>query len=418
MNEITSIDLADDLTTDIWHPEPRRRRRIGWIAFIVVVLVGAWLLLRGHDAAPAAPPVPEVAVATPLQRQVTEWDDYIGRFEASRSVEVRPRVSGQITAVHFRDGEIVRRGQPLFTLDSRPYRAALAEAQAGVATASSDLVLAQSDLGRAQRLVAADAVAPSEIDAIKARVRAAQAAIAAARARVRARQLDVEFTTVRAPMSGRVSDRRVDPGNLVAAGDGPTATLLTTIKALDPIYFTFEGSEGLFLKAKRQGADKGAPVAIRLQDESDYRWQGRLDFTDNGLDPRSGTMRARAVLRNPELFLTPGMFGNMRLASGGMVNALLVPDTAVQTDQTRKVLLVVGKDGTVAAKPVTLGPVVDGLRVIRSGISPTDRVVIQGTQSAIPGGKVKPRPGRIVPAQGVPSTASAAMPSAEATLVR
>jgi membrane fusion protein, multidrug efflux system len=239
-------------------------------------------------------------------------------------------------------------------------------------------------------------------------VNAANAALAAAQARVRSRSLDVEFTTVRAPISGRISDRRVDPGNLVAAGDGPAATLLTTIVATDPLYFTFDGSEGLFLKSKREGLDRGAQVQIRLQDETDYRWNGTLDFTDNGLDPRSGTIRARAVVHNPGNFLTPGMFGNMRLASGGKVNALLVPDSAVVTDQTRKLLLTVDAKGTVAAKPVELGPLVDGLRVVRKGLAPTDRVIIQGVQSAMPGSKVKPQPGRIAaPAATAPTPAAA-----------
>jgi RND family efflux transporter MFP subunit len=250
-------------------------------------------------------------------------------------------------------------------------------------------------------------------------VRSAEAALAAAQARVRARALDVEFTTVRAPMSGRISDRRVDPGNLVAAGDGPSATLLTTINAVDPIYFSFDGSEALFLKAKRQGAQRGVPVEIRLQDESEYRWRGALDFTDNGLDPRSGTIRARAILSNADRFLEPGMFGNMRLASGSTVRALLVPDTAVQTDQARKTLLVVGRDGTVTAKAVELGPVIDGLRVIRSGLSPADRVVIQGTQLAMPGSKVAIRRARIQPtAQPQPASAAVSLPSGDATFAR
>ena len=287
-----------------------------------------------------------------------------------------------------------------------------------VAGLGADTAITVGNAGIGQLSVSGTASAPSEVDALKAHVRAAQAALAGARARVRARALDVEFTTVRAPMSGRISDRRVDPGNLVAAGDGASATLLTTINALDPIYFTFEGSEALFLKAKREGADRGAPVAIRLQDETDYRWRGTLDFTDNGLDPRSGTMRARAVLRNPDMFLTPGMFGNMRLASGGTVNALLVPDTAVQTDQARKILLVVSKDRTVAAKPVTLGPVVDGLRVISSGISADDRIIIQGTQMAVPGAKVRPIAGRIVPGPDEAQRSAPSMPPAEATLAR
>jgi len=395
---------------------PRRGRRIGWIVLVVAAVALAWYVFRGGDAPAATPPAPVVTVAAPLQRQVTEWDDFIGRFEASRSVEVRPRVSGQITAVHFRDGQFVRQGQPLFTIDARPYRAELAEAQAGVATASSTLALAQSDLARALRLVADDAVSKSEIDALRARVTAGRAGLAAAQARVRSRSLDVEFTTVRAPISGRISDRRVDAGNLVAAGDGPAATLLTTINATDPLYFTFEGSEGMFLKAKREGLGNGAPVDIKLQDETAFTRHGKLDFTDNGLDPKSGTIRARAVVANPDNFLTPGMFGNMRMASGGSENALLVPDTAVQADQTRKLLLVVGKDGTVVAKPVDLGPLVDGLRVIRSGLVPTDRVIIEGTQMAIPGSKVTARPGRIQApkAQGAATVASAS-PSGEGT---
>jgi RND family efflux transporter MFP subunit len=395
---------------------PRRRRRIGWIVLLVAAVALAWYVLRGGSAPAAAPPIPVVTVATPLQREVTEWDDFIGRFEASRSVEVRPRVSGQIVAVRFRDGQFVHRGQPLFTIDARPYRAELAEAKAGVATSRSALTLAQSDLARALRLVEDDAVAQSEVDALRARVTAAQAGLAAAQARVRSRSLDVEFTTVRAAISGRISDRRVDAGNLVAAGDGPAATLLTTINATDPLYFTFEGSEGMFLKAKREGLGNGAPVEIKLQDESTFTRHGKLDFTDNGLDPKSGTIRARAVVANPDNFLTPGMFGNMRMASGGTENALLVPDTAVQADQTRKLLLVVGKDGAVVPKEVELGPLVGGLRVIRAGIEPADRVIIKGTQMAIPGGKVKAQPGKIAPPkkQG-PPTVAAATPPGEGT---
>lgn len=375
----------------------RRLRRAAWLALPVLAVAGGYLFSQRGSPPAMAQAMPTVTVAVPLQREVTEWDDYIGRFEASRSVEVRPRVSGAITAVHFTDGQIVRAGQPLFTIDPRPFGAALAEARAGVATAQSDLALARADLDRAQRLIAVDAVSRSEVDRLRASVQAATAALAGAQARVHARALDVEFSTVRAPIGGRISDRRIDAGNLVSAGDGPSGTLLTTINALDPIYFTFDGSESLFLKARREGGDKGAQVQIRLQDETDYKWQGRIDFTDNGLDPRSGTIRARAVLRNPDLFLAPGMFGNMRLASSGTVKALLVPDTAVQTDQARKMLLVAGKDGTVAARPVTLGPVIDGLRVVRSGITADDRIIITGTQMAMPGSKVQAKAGKIAP---------------------
>jgi RND family efflux transporter MFP subunit len=401
MNMITKFDDTD--AREVAAPKEVRAgarwRKSAFVAAPLAVLLGGLVIANREAPPPPAPPMPTVTIAQPLVRDVNQWDDYVGRFEASRSVEVRPRVSGQIVAVHFTDGQTVRKGQILFTIDPRPFAAALAEARAGLASAQSDLALARADLGRAQRLLDDQAVSPSEVDRLQARVRAAEAAVAGAQARVRSRSLDLEFTQVRAPIGGRVSDRRIDPGNLVAAGDGTSGSLLTTINALDPIYFSFDSSEALFLKAKRareQGA-QASPVEIQLQDEAGYRWKGRLDFTDNGIDPKSGTIRGRAVLDNPDMFLTPGMFGNMRLANGGTVKALLVPDAAVQTDQARKIVLVVGKDGTVAAKPVAVGALVDGLRVIRSGLTPADRVVISGTQLAAPGAKVQVRAGKVTP---------------------
>jgi multidrug efflux system membrane fusion protein len=397
---------------------PGRGRRAAWIGAFLILVVGAWWLLRDGPPPAAAAPAPVLTVAAPIARDVTLWDDYIGRFEASKAVEVRPRVSGAITAIHFTDGQIVRQGQPLFTIDSRPYRAALAEARASAASARSDLALARLELERAGRLVDVEAVSQSEIDRLRARVNAASAALAGADARIAARALDVEFTTVRAPLSGRISDRQIDAGNLVSAGDGG-GTLLTTINALDPIYFTFQGSEALFLKTKREGGDKSAAIEVRLQDEGDYRWKGQLDFTDNGLDPRSGTIRARGRFANPEMFLTPGMFGNMRLSTGQTTRALLIPAAAVQTDQARKIVYVVGKDGMVAAKPVELGPEVDGLSVIRAGLTPTDRVVIAGYQFARPGEKAVTKPGRIAVVAPKQGTAAAAEPvSAQATFAK
>jgi len=397
---------------------PARGRRAAWVGAFLVLIVGAWWLLRDGAPPAAAAPAPVLTVAAPLARDVTLWDEYIGRFEASKAVEVRPRVSGAITGIHFTDGQIVRQGQPLFTIDPRPYRAALSEARASAASARSDLALARLELERASRLVDVEAVSQSEIDRLRARVNAANAALAGADARIAARALDVEFTTVRAPLSGRISDRQIDAGNLVSAGDAG-GTLLTTINALDPVYFTFQGSEALFLKTKREGGDKGAAVEVRLQDESDYRWKGQLDFTDNGLDPRSGTIRARASFRNPEMFLTPGMFGNMRLSTGQTARALLVPAAAVQTDQARKIVYVVGKDGMVAAKPVEIGPEVDGLRVIRSGLNPTDQIVINGYQFARPGTKAVTKVGKIAAAAPKQGAAAAAEPvSAQATFAK
>ncbi|MBB5705612.1 efflux RND transporter periplasmic adaptor subunit [Sphingopyxis panaciterrulae] len=382
-------------------PSPRRWRRTLQIGLPLAILVAAgYALTHREGPANAAPPMPVVTVAAPLVREITEWDDYVGRFEASRSVDVRPRVSGELTGIHFTDGQVVRKGQLLFTIDPRPFNAALAEARADAASARSKLALARTNLARAERLIVDDAISQSDVDQLGAEVRAATAALAAAEARVRSRALDVEFTRVRAPIGGRISDRRVDAGNLVAAGEGAGSTLLTTINALDPIYFAFDSSEALFLKAQRDreaGGTTGQQVEVRLQDESNYRWKGRVDFTDNAINAHSGTMRVRAVIDNPDYFLTPGMFGNMRLAQGGKVSALLVPDAAVRTDQARKQLFVVAKDGTVAARPVETGPLVAGLRVIRSGLTAQDRVVVQGIQFAQPGTKVTAKPTTIRP---------------------
>lgn len=395
----------------------RRHGAIAAIALVAALSIGWKVIDRRVEA--AAPPPAVVQAAHPLLREVTQWDDYVGRFAPSQTVEVRPRVSGAITALHFRDGDVVQKGQPLFTVDQRPYLAALAEARAEAASARSALSLARSDAARVAGLTGDEVVSASEVDSLHAKVRAASAALAAAEARVRQRALDVEFSVVRAPISGRVSDRRIDIGNLVSGQGGADATLLTTINALDPIYFTFDASEALFLKAQRDRAENRAAqdVEVRLQDEADYRWKGNLDFTDNGLDPRSGTIRIRASFANPQGFLTPGMFGNMRLATGGTVKALLVPDAAVQSDQARKLVYVVGKDGMVAAKQVELGPVVDGLRVVRAGLAPGDSVVISNFQAAAPGSKVNVRPGKIVaaPAQ-VPAPGASAPVAAQATL--
>jgi len=397
-----------------------RSQQISLAALPLALLAGVVRFESRGAPAPAAPPPVTVTVASPLVRQVEEWDDYSGRFEASKSVEVRPRVSGAIVALHFTDGSIVHQGQLLFTIDPRPFVAALNEARAAAQGARSDLAIAETNYGRGLRLKDL-AVSQSDVDQLRAKVQAAQAELAAADARVQSRALDVAFTQVRAPITGRISYRRIDPGNLVqGGGNGAEGTLLTTINALDPIYFTFDASEALFLKARRareSGAAQSA-VEIKLQDEADYRWHGRLDFTDNGLDTHSGTIRLRAVVPNPTQFLTPGMFGNMRLSSGATTPALLVPDAAVQTDQARKVVLVAGRDGNVTPRPVVLGPVVDGLRVVRSGLTTADRVVIAGGQLVLPGAKAQIRPGKILPVPAAAAAAPAPVPlNGEATLI-
>jgi RND family efflux transporter MFP subunit len=369
------------------------------LPLIALLAIAYWFVAGGQQPAQAMPAA-QVAVATPLQRTIMEYDEFTGRFEASRTVEIRPRVSGQLAGIHFRDGDYVRAGQLLFTIDPRPFQAELAEAQARAAAARTQAQLAGVQVGRAQRLLAKGFVSRDDFDELQATDRSARSNIAAADAVVRQRALDLEFTRVRAPISGKISYRRLDPGSLVSGGLGGEATLLTTINAVDPVYFTFDVSEGLQLKAQRDRAAGAAglqTVEIRLQDEPDYRWRGQVDFTDNGIDPNSGTLRARAVVANPQGFLTPGMFGSMRLSSGRPVTALLVPDSAVQTDQAGKMVMTIGNNGQPVPVPVIVGPVIDGLRVIRSGLAPDAKVIIRGHQRIMPGAPIEAKMARITP---------------------
>lgn len=369
------------------------------IAAVSVMMTGAlYGCSRGAEGqAPGAPPV---TVATPLRQQVVDWDEFTGRFEAVEAVDVRARVGGYIQAVHFRDGQTVQRGQLLFTLDPRPAQAALAQARAQVAQAQSQMSLAQANLARSESLLASQAVSQAEYDSNKAAVEAAEANLAAANAATRTAQLNLEYTRVTAPVSGRVSDRRVDPGNVVAGGSS-AGDVLTTIVSGGPIHFVFDGSEAVALKYMREGgSNQGAPVRIRLQDEAQFSHTGRLDFSDNRIDTGSGVIRLRAVVPNADGFLRPGMFGRAQVAGAEAYDALLVPDTAISTDQARRTVYVVAQDGLVTPKAVQLGPVVQGLRVIKSGLAPTDRVIIAGLQRAAqPGAKVTAQNGRIQPVQ-------------------
>ena len=369
------------------------------IAAVSVMMTGA-LYGCSQGAEGQAPGAPPVTVATPLRQQVVDWDEFTGRFEAVEAVDVRARVGGYIQAVHFRDGQTVQRGQLLFTLDPRPAQAALAQARAQVAQAQSQLSLARANLTRSESLLASQAVSQAEYDSNKAAVEAAEANLAAANAATRTAQLNLEYTRVTAPVSGRVSDRRVDPGNLVAGGSS-AGDVLTTIVSGGPIHFVFDGSEAVALKYMREGgSNQGAPVRIRLQDEAQFSHTGRLDFSDNRIDTGSGVIRLRAVVPNADGFLRPGMFGRAQVAGAEAYDALLVPDTAISTDQARRTVYVVAQDGSVTPKAVQLGPVVQGLRVIKSGLAPTDRVIIAGLQRAAqPGAKVTPQNGRIQPVQ-------------------
>lgn len=354
----------------------------------------------GRDA--PTPSAPAVTVAQPLVQTIRDWDDFVGRFEAVQSVEVRPRVTGYLQRVHFTDGQYVRAGAPLFTIDARPAQAALAQARAQLARAEAMLANARTELARSETLAVSQAASQEEVEQRRAAVRAGVAEVNAARANVRAQELQVGFTTVRAPISGRVSERLVDPGNSVIADQ----TVLARVVSVDPIHFAFEGSEALLLKYQRQdGAGAGSPVRVRLQDEDSYVHAGRIDFFDPIIDPGSGTAKGRAILPNPDGFLKPGMVGRLQLAGSEAYRALLVPDLAVVTDASRRLVYVVDGEGTVMARAVELGPLVGELRVIRSGLNAKDRVIIGGVQRARPGQKVQPQKGAI---KAAPSAAAAA----------
>ena len=359
---------------------------------------------------PPEPPAPTVTVARPLQQSLVDWDDYDGQFVAVDSVDIRPRVSGYLQSIGFKDGDIVKKGQVLFVIDPRPYQAALDQAKGQEAHAVAARADALTQLTRGKTLLAARAISQQAYDTLVATARQTDADLVSARAAVQAAALNVTFTRVTSPLPGRVSDRRVAVGNLVTAD----TTILTNIVDLNPIRFAFTGSEALYLKYQRlnQSGDRPSsrasptPVEIRLQDEQAYRWKGRMDFVDNALDTSSGTIRGRAVVDNPDYFLTPGMFGHLRLLGSGAYTALLIPDQATATDQTRQVIYVVGADGKVAERDVTLGPLYQGLRVIRAGVGAGDLVVISGLQRAKPGAKVKAAMGKI--ALQAPSDAPAA----------
>lgn len=389
---------------------------------LVVALVLTLLSACSGGEPKPGPPTVNVTVARPLQRDVTDWDEYVGRFEAVQDVELRPRVSGTIERVMFRDGQRVRQGQPLFTIDPRPYAATLAQARAQAARASASLANARSLLARAGKLLEAQAISREEYEQKQADVRTSAADVAAAQASIRTAELNLGFTTVRSPISGLVSDRRVSVGNFAKEGE----TVLTRVVSTDPIWFSFEGAESFYLKYLRQDRDgtRGSsrdtpnPIEIQLADEKGYRWRGRMDFLDNAIDTNSGTIRAHAVVSNPDGFLTPGMFGRARLLGSGDYAALLVPDDAILTDQTRKLVYVVGKDAKVTPRPVETGPLVEGLRVIKTGLAPTEWVVIEGITILQPGMGVKARYIRIGPraANTAPSSQPGTTPPAsEAT---
>src|SRR5215471_15579200 len=341
----------------------------------------------GDSGKPAGPSAPTVTVAKPVQRSLVDYDEYVGRFIAVDAVEVRARVSGYLDQVHFQDGQIVKQGDLLFTVDKRPFQTSLDQARANLSQARANLAFTEADLARAQQLVGNKTITEQTFEQRTQAKRVAEASVAAQEAAVRQASLDLEFTELRAPVTGRIGDRRVSPGNLVTGGTGGNTTLLATIVSLDPIRFEFTFDEAAYLRYERlsqQGKDvtgrEGSVfVSLRLIDEPDFMHSGRMDFVDNVIDRASGTIRGRAVFSNPTGVLTPGMFGRIRVPGSPVYQALLVPDVAIGTEQVRKFVYVIGPDNIAVQKYVTLGSVLDNnMRVIKEGLSAGDRVVVEG----------------------------------------
>ena len=355
----------------------------------------------GGETGPQDGP-PQVTVAQPLARKVTDWDEYTGRLAAPETVEIRARVSGYLSAAPFADGALVRKGDLLFVIDPRPYRASLDEARAALVGARARLELAERDLQRAKQLFEARTISERDLDTRDEERKAAAAAISVAEARVQAAELDLGFCEVRAPINGRIGRKLVTAGNLVTGGT-EDATLLTTIVSVDPMHVYVNADERAFLRYQRlaqagerpSSRDRPNPVRLQLADEEGFPHEGHMDFVDNRLDPATGTIQGRAVFPNPDGVLTPGLFARVQIIGEGPYDALLVPDQAIGTDQAQRVVYVVAADNTVKAVPVVLGRQDGALRIIRSGLEPGDRVIINGLQRVRPGAVVTAVPGRI-----------------------
>ena len=372
------------------------------------------LALAGCDEkaqSQAAPPPPPVTVAQPVKRNVTEWDEFTGRFEAIEEVEVRARVGGFIDRVEFKDGAIVGAGDLLYIIDPRPFEAVALQAEGQLDDARAKGELAKRDLERALSLVQNSTVSEQAVDQRRQALQAARAAETQAQGVLKAAQLNVEFSHVVAPITGRVSRHLVTPGNLVRGSEGG-ATLLTSIVSLDPIYIYFDVDEATYQRnswlwsegLRTSSRDTPNPVQVTLTGETKPSHDGEMDFLDNRFDSSTATLRIRAIIPNKDLSILPGQFGRVRIIGSAPYEALLIPDTAIATDQSRKIVFVVKEDNTVEARPVVLGPLDEGLRVIREGLKAEDHVIVDGLQRARVGDKVTPKMAE-APAGGKPAGA-------------
>jgi RND family efflux transporter MFP subunit len=359
--------------------------------------LGAALLTSCTPPKPAAPPPPKVTVSQPQVMTVTNWDEYPGHIEAVESVEIRPRVSGYIDSIHFQDGAEVKAGDLLFVIDPRPYEAALGQSRAERQRAETRVELTRNDLKRAESLRGTKAISEEEYDSRSKAAREAEAALAATKAAEAAVQLNLDFTRIKAPIQGRIGRRLVTVGNLVQGGGPVPATLLATLISVDPVYCYFDADEPAFLRYRKNGETAAArgeqnislACNLGLVNEEDFPHQGRVDFFDNQVDARSGTIRMRGVLANPGRTLVPGMFARVQVPAGPPAPVLLIPAVAVGFDQGNKYVLVVGKDSVVEARPVKVGRTHGPLRAVLEGLTTEDRVIVNGLMMARPGGKVE-----------------------------
>src|SRR5258707_850516 len=378
------------------------------LRILAPLALGTALALSGcgdKPPQPAAAAAPPVTVAQPVKRTVTDWDEFTGRFEAVEEVQIRARVGGFVTSVEFRDGAFVRAGDLLYVIDARPFEAVALQAEGQLSDARAKAELAKRELDRGLNLVQTSAVSEQVVDQRRQALQAAHAAEMQAEGALKAAQLNIEFSHVMAPMAARFSRHLVSVGNLVQGSDG-SSTQLTSIVSLDPIYIYFDMDEATYLKYNRlffegkrpSSRENPNPIQVTLTGETKPSHDGKVDFLDNRLDVSTGTLRGRAVVPNKNFSILPGQFGRVRLIGSAPYEALLLPDAAIATDQSRKIVFVVRDDDSVEAKPVILGPLDEGLRVVREGLKPEDRVIVEGLQRARVGAKVSPHVAKPAPA--------------------
>jgi multidrug efflux system membrane fusion protein len=380
----------------------------------VAIALACLLAGCGEGQKQAAAPPPKVTVAKPIQRTIVDQDEYVGRFVPVDVVEIRARVSGYLDRIHFIDGQIAKQGDLLFTIDKRPFQNTADQSRANLETAKSNLAFTQSDLTRAQQLVRERTISEQIYEQRMQAFRNSQASVAANEAMVRQAELDLEYTELRAPITGRIGDRRVTQGNLVTGGAGGNTTMLATIVSMDPIRFEFTLDEASLLRYQRLAAGRtevaglgGTSVRLKLLDETEFSHSARMDFVDNVIDRASGTIRGRAQLENPDGLFTPGMFARVQVPASAPYQALMVPDAAIGSEQARKFVYLIDQDNVARLRYVTLGQLVDDLRVIKEGLSAGDRVVVNGLMRVRQGVKVTPEEQPASPQASVPARATA-----------